>query len=354
MNIAFFISNHGYGHIMREVPVISYLATRGNNVLVISGKEQVDLAREYLSLPNVTFIEEETDCGIIVKSGTIAIDEKKTAEAVDVFLAKYPQKINWAKTIFNQFNVEKVVVDIVPWSIIAAKELHIETFFMASFTWIDQYGYCISDDAKKTISDAICEAENILYYDLCNQNTKKMLGNGIEVGLVSRDFDDEKVSSIRRTHDRDIVFLSLGGSNSGLDFEIDVSNIDYDFITTGNIKLKGENVYYLDNSVNDIHNYIKAAKYSVSKPGWTTTAETLLAGTPMALIERPEVREDSMTIEMVLERNAGLSISIDKLKDMSGLLNEMENHKWSNKKYHNQYKTIAEIIEKNNRMEIEK
>ena len=43
-------------------------------------------------------------------------------------------------------------------------------------------------------------------------------------------------------NDKPIVYVSVGGSNSGLDFEIDVCDLPYQFISTAGLKFVGDNV----------------------------------------------------------------------------------------------------------------
>ncbi len=343
MNIAFFVSDHGFGHIMREVPVMKDLIHEGHKIIVVCNEAHNKLAKDYLG-DDPIYINMHTDSGIVVVPGTIKINPEATVNNAERMIMDYPNKIQFAKTIFGQYHIERVVADIVPWSLKAAKEENIPSFFMASFTWLDQYGDYLSDKSKKTYVDCFKMADKVLYYDLCNEPTRNLLGEGVEVGFVSREFNDEEVQRIKSEHDRKIVFLSLGASNSGLDFEIDVSGLDYDFISTKALRLIGNNVTYLDVNIPNTQDYIKAADYCISKPGWTTSAEIMLAGTPTAMLKRPDVLEDTMTIKVLEERNNAISISVDDLKDMKSIMEKLENHSFTFHKYDNGYKTIGRII----------
>lgn len=48
MNICFFISDHGFGHIMRKQPVIVELLKRENRVVVVCDKKHIEIAGEYV------------------------------------------------------------------------------------------------------------------------------------------------------------------------------------------------------------------------------------------------------------------------------------------------------------------
>ncbi|MCR4694113.1 MAG: hypothetical protein K5773_02180 [Pseudobutyrivibrio sp.] len=343
MNIVFFVSDHGFGHIMRELPVISYMLRAGQNITVVCNDKHIELARQYLGdRPN--YIKYHTDAGIVVIPGSIKIDPIKTAKNAEEMIEDYPNRINFAKKILSDYKIDKVVVDIVPWAIKAANEYGIESYFMASFTWLDQYGDYLSSEAHQIYERYFRLADNVLYYDLCNKPTRELLGDGIEVGFVAREFDEYKVQEIRKKHKRKIIYLSLGASNSGLDFDIDVSNLDYDFITTENFKVIGGNVEYLSIDTPDTQNYVKAADYCISKPGWTTTAEIMLAGTPVAMIERPDIPEDTMTIEMIEKRGAGISVGVNELKNMDKVIEKLEGFRHASTSYKNNYEKISRLI----------
>ena len=118
MNIAFFCSNHGYGHILREVSVIEDLADRGNRVIVICGKNQCEQVQPHNNIDTISY---NTDVGIIVRPGTLQLDKDKTQIALKQYMQEYNDRISFAKKILSDYGIERVVVDIVPWALDAAK-----------------------------------------------------------------------------------------------------------------------------------------------------------------------------------------------------------------------------------------
>lgn len=183
-----------------------------------------------------------------------------------------------------------------------------------------------------------------MIYELATPLTKELYPVNRAVGFIARPFNEEKVNKIKNSYNRKIVFIAIGGSNSGLDFEIDVSNINYNFITTPALKLKGNNVTYLPATVENTQDYIKASDFCIAKAGWGTVAELMLAGTPTALIERPNVPEDTMMIDELKHRDEIISVSVYELKNISTVLAKMESKIWKNTNYSNGYKQAADII----------
>ena len=339
MRVAFFISDHGYGHIMRNLPVAEELIARGHEVTIVTGKNQALIAGQYLhgrAKPVVL----PTDAGLVVYPGTLTIDIENTIEAVKDNIARWPDMMEQAA----ELRADVFVVDIVPLALPAAKKMGIPSYFMANFTWIDQYETFLPADLLRYYEEAYSLRDRVLYYDLANEPTRKRFGQGTDIGFVARPFHDNEVQTIRSRHKRKTVFLSLGVSNSGLNLPVDVSGLDYDFIATKALQIIGENVEYLEPSVQNTQDYIKASDFCISKAGWATVAEIMLAGVPFGVLNRENVAEDMMTIEQLLERRAAIAINESELTDMGTLLKKMEDFAWSKTRYENNYKMVADII----------
>lgn len=322
---------------MRNLPVIKELVNRGHTVTVVSGQSQIEITNQYLD-GRASLVTCDTDAGLIVEPGTLKIDQEATKTRV-----REHQKL-WKELIAMAPQADTYVVDIVPWALIAAKERNIPSYLMASFTWIDQYQSFIPADLVRAYGDAFLLADKVLYYDLVNQPTRNLLGNGIDVGFVARPFHEDIVASIREGHKRPIVFLSLGASNSGLDFDIDVSDVPYDFISTTALHLIGDNIQYLERSVQNTQDYIKAADCCITKAGWSTVSEDMLAGVPFAVLERNDSPEDIMTIQELKRRNAAISIKEEELKHLDDVLIRVRAHQWPYIRYSNNYQIIADLI----------
>lgn len=345
MSIAFFISDHGYGHIMRNLPVIKEILNMGHEVLLVAGKKHISLAKQYLqkecNISKLKCVEMHTDGGIIVKPGTLILDKDKTKVMVTEYVKEFPERIDKAKKLFEQYKIEKVVADIVPWALTAAKEAGIKSYIMASFTWMEQYEGYIDGELLNVFEEAFNSADIALMYELVNEPTKKRFKNKVDVGFVARQFHEEEVKKIKKLFKRPIVYISVGGSNSGLNFDIDVSNVPYDFICTEGLKLKGENVYFLPVEIENTQDYIKAADYCISKAGWGSVAELILAGAKTALIERPDVPEDTMLINELKNRNECISIDVNEIRNIDKVIRKLENSSISIPTYENGYMKIV-------------
>ena len=234
----------------------------------------------------------------------------------------------------------------------AAKRKGIRSFLMTNFTWVEQYEPFVPAELVDRYRDAYRQADKVIFFDLANEASRKFLGEGFEVGFSARPFDPVKVKEIRDAHDKPIVVITCGASNSGFDFDIDVSRLPYSFIVTRALKLIGDNVEYLDPKTNNTQDYVAAADYCIAKAGWSTVSEFVTAGVRTALLERDDTPEDTMTINQLKDRKLAISIKVDELKDIGKVIEKMDSFEWSDKIYENDYSKIADIIENYTKQEI--
>ena len=344
MNIAFFISDHGLGHLMRNIPVIRCLVSSGHKAVLICSENHINIAKTYLQDLNISYFTCNTDVGLFVVPGTLKIDKIKTAAAVSSFINQFPDYIKLALKLFTEYHIDRVVVDIVPWALLASKQYGIKSYFMANFTWIEQYKDFISSSSIKVLEDAFKSADVVLYYELANDQVKKLLGDGIDIGFVARPFNQRCVQEIRKGHTNPIVYISIGASNSGLENKINVEHLPYDFICTEKLNFVGRNVTVIPKSTPNTQDFVKAADYCIAKAGWGTVAEIMLAQKRFALLKRPDVYEDTYTINEIERLNAGIGINVSDLSNMSSILMQLQNYNLHKRQYTNNIFYISSII----------
>lgn len=330
---------------MRELPVMRELIRRGHKVTVVTGVQQAEVTDEYLD-HKAEIIVENTDAGLVVIPGSLIID-------IDATVAKIREHVNkWESLIEKSVDADAYVIDICPWAVMAAKRKGIRSFLMTNFTWVEQYEPFVPAELVDRYRDAYRQADKVIFFDLANEASRKFLGEGFEVGFSARPFDPVKVREIRDAHDKPVVVITCGASNSGFDFDIDVSRLPYSFIVTRALKLIGDNVEYLDPKTNNTQDYVAAADYCIAKAGWSTVSEFVTAGVRTALLERDDTPEDTMTINQLKDRKLAISIKVDELKDIGKVIEKMDSFEWSDKIYENDYSKIAGLIENNTKQEI--
>jgi len=167
--------------------------------------------------------------------------------------------------------------------------------------------------------------------------------DGIDVGFFCRPIHEERVREIREQYDRPIVYLSVGGSNAGIDFPIAVGGLPYCFISTWGLQLEGENATVLPPDAEDTQDMVAAADFCITKAGWGSVAEKMVAGKRTALIEREGVPEDTYSISLLKERGEAISVTVEELKDPGGVLARLESMKPVSP-HPNAYPRVADLI----------
>lgn len=352
--IAFYISDHGFGHIMRNISVIAYVLEHTENIiLLVSGNAHIAAAKEYIEKYtnaenlNKRFItiEQHTDIGFALQSGTLLVDWTETEKRVREYISEFPKYIKNAREIFRKYKVDTVVCDIVPWALTAAGEEGLPSYLMASFTWVEQYEQDLPPELVKEYRKAYDSADNVILYGLHTPFAENTFKNCYKVSLCARTFHSDKVREIiERYGDKPIVFISIGMSNDGIKGIIDVSDLPYSFIVTEGVNLTGENVHKISKTIDNTQDYVMASDYCIAKAGWTTISEILIAKKPMALLSRPDVAEDSMYIEKLINENLAVEITVEELRNISDVLNRIKSITQSQNNYQDDTDKIADII----------
>ena len=352
--IAFYISDHGFGHIMRNISVIAYILKHTENrILLVSGKAHIAAAKEYIEKYttaenlNERFItiEQHTDIGFALQSGTLLVDWTETEKRVREYISEFPKYIQSARELFKKYKIDTVVCDIVPWVLTAARNEGIKSYLMASFTWVEQYEKDLSPELVKEYRKVYDSADNIILYELHTSFTECAFKNRREVSLCSRPFHSDKVRKIREQYgDKPIVFISIGMSNDGIIGSINVSDLPYSFIVTEGVNLTGENVYTIPKTIDNTQDYVMASDFCIAKAGWTTISEILIAKKPMALLSRPDVAEDSAYIAELVRSGLAVEISTEELGNISEVLNRMKTLSQGENNYQDDTAEIADII----------
>lgn len=345
--IAFYISNHGFGHASRNIPIISTLLKLENDLElhIKTGAGQIAFMKSHLKEDaRLSFYEEDLDVGTIVKEGTLLIDEEETIERVQAFVDTWEERIEREKIFLEEQDIGMIVSDICPWVLLAADDLRIKSIAISNFTWVELYQGFLPEELCDAYRECYEAASQVYIYDLHHPEMENCNSNFELLSLVCRAFDMEEVERIKAEHKNPIVFLSLSVLVT-LEQDIEVGHLPYDFIVTPGVKVKGENVTYLPAVTKNTQNYVAASQFVITKAGWSTTSEILLCNKKAALLCRPNAVEDTNTISLLKERNQCIEITDEDLKDVGNILERLKEFRFSfDHEYHNDDYEIAKKI----------
>jgi len=332
-HLCFYLSDHGFGHIARNIPIIvSTVKKHDTFVYIVCGKRHIEFAKHNLSLMlsadeynRIVFREEKMDIGLICQEGTLLVDTERLTAACTEFLAELPQRAESEAKWLTENKINAVLCDMPLWSIEACELVDVPLLYVGNFTWTELYREFLSERIWQTYANFYHKIKHTMLYALHNPEMLEFL-NGSEItktSVTARSFDQNAVAEIRSKHSRPVVFVALGMSAQFKE-PVDVSDVPYDFYTTEGVPLVGENAEVIPYSTLNTQDYVAAADYVITKAGWGTVAECLLAKKPMALFSRDSVLEDRTTIKLLKEKHLAVSVQQDDLKNIEGMINKMK------------------------------
>lgn len=327
MKIVFYITNHGFGHASRNVPLIGALVKRSteNQIWVKSDKIRCDFIRRNLPAYD-TQINYCSDCnenGILLKEGTMEVDLERTEQKIREDLKQWDAYVNRECAFLGEVHPEIVVSDVIPWGIKAAKQCGIPALLIGSFTWAEMYREFFPDTIWQPYMKCYQMADRALWYDIHAEVLHQICAKHQEVSLVSRPVHEENVQKIKASHKREIVFVSVGGS-AEIHSSIEVGYLPYDFLITQGVNLCGENVTRLPADTINTPDIIAASDYVIAKGGWSTVAEILLQQKKCALLFRGNNSEDRNTKKILQERGHCVPIEEQDLRHIDRVIEAID------------------------------
>lgn len=346
-NIAFYISNHGFGHAARNIQIIRTLLKLEEEITIhikTAGPQLEFMKRHIGEEERVYYYDEPTDIGLILKEGTLLIDEEKLNQSISEFVDSWDDLADCEHEFFYQENIGLVISDICPWAFQAADEARVKSILITNFTWVEIYQEYLPEQLWDAYLQCYELADKVLIYDVYQPAVPTYNPEYEMVSLVCREFQEDEVEAIKARYEKPIIMVSVGMS-AELKEEIDVSHLPYHFIVTPGLDVKGENVTYLTSDTMNTQNYVAASTYVISKAGWSTVAEALLSNRKCALLGRDTVAEDRTTIGILKEREQCIEIQTEDLLHMEEIIKRLEEFHYSYEhEYHNDDYEIARKI----------
>lgn len=324
--VIFYISDHGFGHAARNIPIIKELLATDEKLRVIvrTGSAQGEFIQSnFLGESRLSVIKESLDVGLVLQPMSFELDVPTLEERIKQYIESWEQRIEREEQFLTHEQPDLIVSDIVPWVFHAAKQANITSVLISNFTWVDIYEEYLSAELVKAYQDCYALADEVFMYELSGSKMKERFVKYDEVSLCARGFDLTAVAEIRSGYEKPLVFISVGRSVD-LAEQIDVSNEPYHFIVTEGIQLVGENVTYLAKETPNTHDYVCASEFVITKAGFGTVAEALLAKKKIAVIERDSIAEDRATVEWLVSHGLALPIQYEKGLHLSQLLKDLK------------------------------
>lgn len=350
--IAFYISDHGFGHAARNIAIIESLMEQDENLYITikTGSSLINFMGRSLNKysPRISYHPMNTDIGLVLKLGTMEIDREALLAKLKKFISTWDSLIEQEKEWLGDNKIDLVVSDIVPWVFKSARLAEIKSVFISNFTWIEIYKELFEEKVFEEYLHCYQDADLALLYPLVGDISGHFEVSK-NIGMSCRSFNDKNVREIKVKYKIPIIYMSVGRSVD-LQCIIDVGGLPYQFIYTEGIKLKGKNTELLPIEIDNTQDYIKAADYIITKAGWGTVAEAICAQKPMLVLRRDEVVEDRVTFKKLMDLEIALPITNEELNAnrilelLKKLKTKKENYKYLSCRYSNCSGQIAEQL----------
>lgn len=350
--IAFYISDHGLGHTTRSIAIIRELIKYDDLEITIKTSKPLNFMKKSLNLySNIDFIKSDNDVGLILKNNSFEVDRETMQLQVRGWVNNWHELIMNEASFLDNNNFDLVISDITPWIFPAADKVGVKSIAISNFTWYDQYKELLDRDRSvETVGDAYKKVDLFLRYPF-NLGLEKARDYE-EIGFLSRKSNQEKINYIKaniENNNRKIVFVGIGKSlNSDILNNINFKEYDnYFWLFTAGVDIKGGNIYNIPENELEIQNYIAASDYVITKPGWSTVSEALLASVPMLLINLTEIPETRKIIKDIKKMKAGLSLDLDdfyNLNNIESKFSQLDKLDMKTNKYKNTVDTVAKRI----------
>lgn len=283
--------------------------------------------------------------GLILQHGTLLVDTAALTDACARYLAELPERAKQEADWLRQHDVAAALCDMPLWSISACEQAGVPLLYVGNFTWTELYREFLPEHIWKAYAAEYRKIQHGMLYALHNPEMLEFLPRAelSETSLVVRPFHPDEIRAVRARHTCPIVFVALGMS-AQFTQPVSVEGVEAHFYVTEGVPLTGSNVTVIPYSTLHTQDYVAAADYVVTKAGWGTVAECLLAQKPMALFARDSVLEDRTTIRKLEQKKLGIKVTYEQLTEMSDLLEQMKQITYpAVPEYHN---AAAEIVSK--------
>jgi hypothetical protein len=347
VNLLFYISGFGYGHLTRSVALIgAMLAINSNTSVTIKCHPQhfwfvEGYLRSYWQ--RVTVLPFTSSFRIVFDQRIWGIDKDDTIREIVKWIEQMPEVVQSEIQLVKQA-YDLVISDIVPEAFAVARHFHVRSIAISNFTWYEIAKSFMDEALVRPLRDYYNLADAFFEYDLSTSD-EIPVKNRVKAGLICRPVDQHKVRVYRQQYKRQgrpLLFLSIGGA-------IGISDIplgkDADYLCTQGINLPPlENVQFVPQDALDTQNYLTACDGVITKCGWSTVAETLIAQKPLFLLQSSNGWAEEAAILRGLQPLQGVAV-ID-AREIAGIACGMAEYSSfpSSWPFHNNVVSIAQRI----------
>lgn len=316
--IAFFISEHGFGHAARASAIIENL--------IESGLYQVHIFSQvptwFFDFPDkkgITFHSIKADVGL-VQTDPFHIDLEKTLIELDHFYSQDRLVPRGISELIRASQIDLIISDISPLGLLAAQQTGIPSLLVENFTWDWIYEPYINENPR--FSYFIQYLRELFSQATFHFQTEPVCLRQANLPLLNPIFRNPRISKsqiraqLNVPEEAHLTLITLGGIP--VEFHQSVNKkehlLNYFVIPAQNVtEMKRESTTIL---LPHQHQYfhpdlVHASDLVIGKAGYSTIAEVYSANVPFVYIGRENFRE-APVLENYIERELnGIKITLE-------------------------------------------
>lgn len=316
INIAYFISSHGFGHAARSSAVISSLLKMRTNIhFELFTSTQKWFFDESIS-PNFNYHFIKSDVGLI-QTTPLYHDLPETIKELNRFLSFPENQISDLASQLKEHNIDLVICDISPLGILAAQQAGLPSLLIENFTWdwiYEEYQseypafYEIIQSLKRIYQQSTFHIQT---QPLCSPSPESSWG-AAPASRLPRQSPEHIRSRLGIPSNANMILVTMGGIQE--DFsqmgEVRLDESTYVVIPGGSDTIERHgNTIFLPHHSDFYHpDLVHAANAIIGKAGYSTIAETYLADVPFGYILRSNFRESALLGEYIQQELNGFEI----------------------------------------------
>jgi len=306
VNIRFYSSDHGLGHVSRDIAIIKELVKiPGVKVFARNFSGNKLIANSFAKSVYVT--PKRNDFGVLNKDSSFETDEEKTYQKLKEWIALWDNFISEEKRFCKGTNIDLVVSDVSPQPFLVADELNIPSVAVSNFTW-----HCIYSDLFGK-SDPLVERIRGCYQLAAKsivlpfEQIRMCMPSQIKTGLVCRQVEkskEETRKALGLSADDFVIFATMGFSMEHLP-EFRKERLPK------NVRIVSS---FLPDAIRisetmNFQDVIASSDLVVCKAGYTTVAEAISGKVPIIITARDGFIDDETVCKGVEKLGVGKRIS---------------------------------------------
>jgi len=302
----YYISGHGYGHVVRSRQVISSLKKRCPELeCYVRTSAPKWFFEELLFL--LSYSNRLLDVGVLQKNA-LEMDLEGTLRACQELHKELPQLIKEEMTFIRAREIRLVIGDVPPLCFEIAARSSLPSVAIANFTWDWVYRSYLS--GLPSFLPLIQEMEEFyrkatLALSLPFSCDLEIFPHQIPIPLIARVSSLDKQEARKRFDlpaTAQIVLISFGGFGlEQLGWERLGQNRDFFFVTTGSVLKREKNFLVLPEVQSHYEELVCAADAVVSKPGYGIMADVIAHRVPILYTSRGPFPEYPFLVEALTQ-----------------------------------------------------